>query len=273
MSANDTTHSQFDVSAPKYDAEFTDSAIGKMQRERVHFALQVNKLVSGKSKVLEINCGTGADAIWLAQKGNKVIASDASVKMIEQCRYKYKSSEQALELQFVKSSFSELRETFPNQKFDLIFSNFGGLNCVDATEIKQLFSDFSQLLLPNGKMVLVVMGRKCLWERMYFLLKGNSKKAFRRNSKQAIAAHIGDDTYVSTYYYSPEELQQLAYENFNREALAPIGFFVPPSYLGIFFANKKSLLKILYFFEKVIFNWKYLADYSDHYLLILSKKA
>lgn len=273
MPANDTTHSQFDVSAPKYDAEFTDSAIGKMQRERVHFVLQVNKLVSGKSKVLEINCGTGADAIWLAQKGNMVIASDASVKMIEQCSYKHKSSEQALELQFVKSSFSELKETFPNQKFDLIFSNFGGLNCVDTAEFKQLFSDFSQLLLPNGKMVLVVMGRRCVWEQLYFLLKGNPQKAFRRISKQAIAAHLGDGTYVSTYYYSPAEVLQLANGNFKQDILTPIGFFVPPSYLGNFFANKKNLLKILYFFEKVIFNWKYLADYSDHYLLILSKKA
>lgn len=272
MLVNDTTHSQFDVSAPNYDAEFTTSAIGKMQRERVYFALQVNDLDKHKGKILEINCGTGEDAIWLANHGHSVLATDASEEMIRVAKQKA-SGLNKLDLQFQQAEFSALKTKYGTQKFDLIFSNFGGLNCVKSAEISQLFSDFSKLLLPNGKLVLVIMGRKCLWERMYFLLKGKPKKAFRRNSKKEIAAHLGDGMYVATYYYSPKELLQLADANFKLETLVPVGFFVPPSYLGSFFAKKKGLLKVLYFFEKVIFKSKLLADYSDHYLLILTKKT
>lgn len=272
MLVNDTTHSQFDVSAPNYDAEFTTSAIGKMQRERVYFALQVNKLVKSKSKILEINCGTGEDAIWLANHGHSVLATDASEEMIRIAKQKASGFNKS-DLQFQQAEFSDLNAKYGTQKFDLIFSNFGGLNCVNVTELTQLFSDFSKLLLPNGKLALVVMGRKCLWERNYFLLKGSSKNAFRRNSKQTVAAHLGAGTYVSTYYYSPKELLQLTDANFKQEELVPIGFFVPPSYLENFFAKNKGYLKVLYFLEKGIFKWKFLANYSDHYLLILTKKT
>ena len=42
--------------------------------------------------MLEINCGTGIDADWLAKKGHFVIASDISSKMIEIAKKKYDHS-------------------------------------------------------------------------------------------------------------------------------------------------------------------------------------
>ena len=42
--------------------------------------------------MLEINCGTGIDADWLAKKGHFVIASDISSKMIEIAKNKYDHS-------------------------------------------------------------------------------------------------------------------------------------------------------------------------------------
>ena len=271
MLVNDTTHSQFDVSAPNYDAEFTTSAIGKMQREQVYFALQVNKLVKSKSKILEINCGTGEDAIWLANHGHSVLATDASEEMIRVAKQKA-SGLNKLDLQFQQAEFSALNTKYSTQKFDLIFSNFGGLNCVNKTVFKQLMEDFYSLLNPDGKLIFVIMGRKCFWERMYFLFKGNNKKAFRRMSQSAISAELGNGAKQNTFYFSPSEIRSIAEPNFKLLSTKPIGLFVPPSYLNKFFLNKKYLLLFLFQMEKLFSPFSFLSDYADHYLIYLKKK-
>ncbi|HRH02125.1 MAG TPA: class I SAM-dependent methyltransferase [Bacteroidia bacterium] len=271
MLVNDTTHSQFDVSAPNYDAEFTTSAIGKMQREQVYFALQVNKLVKSKSKILEINCGTGEDAIWLANHGHSVLATDASEEMIRVAKQKA-SGLNKLDLQFQQAEFSALNTKYGTQKFDLIFSNFGGLNCVNKTVFKQLMDDFYSLLNPDGKLIFVIMGRKCFWERMYFLFKGNNKKAFRRMSQSAISAELGNGAKQNTFYFSPSEIRSIAEPNFKLLSTKPIGLFVPPSYLNKFFLNKKYLLLFLFQMEKLFSPFSFLSDYADHYLIYLKKK-
>jgi len=79
----------FDDLAKDYDVGFTESAIGKMQRNRVWHFLGHRILSSEKSKILEVNCGTGVDAIWLADKGHEVLATDISPEMIERASSKF----------------------------------------------------------------------------------------------------------------------------------------------------------------------------------------
>ena len=75
--------SPFDTLAETYDADFSSSAIGLMQRKRVWKWLVPLLNESGRSlNILEINCGTGEDAIRLASMGHRVIATDASAAMI-----------------------------------------------------------------------------------------------------------------------------------------------------------------------------------------------
>ena len=139
----------FDFTAINYDSEFTNTEIGKMQRAQAYKF--INELINSTTQlsILEINCGTGEDAIWLAKKGHSVLASDASAKMIEVAKQKSNAITNTT-LHFEQAAFSELKTKFSNQKFDLIFSNFGGLNCVNSSELKQLLDDFYGLLNPNG---------------------------------------------------------------------------------------------------------------------------
>ena len=72
----------FDRMAAGYDSLFTFSAIGMSQREVVwKRALAV--FATG-SHILELNCGTEQDALFLAKAGMSVTACDASLGMIEQ---------------------------------------------------------------------------------------------------------------------------------------------------------------------------------------------
>ncbi len=264
------SNTNFDSSANQYDSDFTHTEIGKMQRDFVYDFLNRRIFTNKPLSVLEINCGTGEDALWLAKKGHSVLGSDASAKMIEVARQKSKAIINT-SLHFEQAAFSDLKSKFSSQKFDLIFSNFGGLNCVDKTEFNQLMDDFYALLNPNGKLVLVIMGRKCGWERLYFLLKGNSKSAFRRMSQEAVPANIGNGIIQPTFYFSPSEIKSLAEQNFQHLNTKPIGLFIPPSYLEKFFSNKKMLLQFHFQIEKLFGQFSFLSNYADHYLIYFKK--
>ena len=71
----------FDRVADSYDELFTHTAIGMAQRKQVWGKL-IAAFLTG-SRILELNCGTGEDARFLAARGRSVVACDASTEMIE----------------------------------------------------------------------------------------------------------------------------------------------------------------------------------------------
>jgi ubiquinone/menaquinone biosynthesis C-methylase UbiE len=74
----------FDVFAPTYDVDFTQTRLGKMLRGRVWQVLE--RYFSPGDHVLELACGTGEDACWLAEWGIRVTATDGSAEMVETTR-------------------------------------------------------------------------------------------------------------------------------------------------------------------------------------------
>ncbi|MCG2610856.1 class I SAM-dependent methyltransferase [Flavobacterium sp. SM15] len=258
-------NASFDIAAQNYDVTFTHSVIGKLQRDLVYGHLS-NILKKESKTILEINCGTGEDAIWMAKQDFSVIATDISSEMISVA----KNKSNLKNLSFQQADINNLSEVFPNSKFELIFSNFGGLNCLTKTELAAFFKSATELLTENGRLILVVMPKNTLWEQLYFLLKGNLKNAFRRK-KEAVIANV-DGENVKTYYYNPKELVTLSCDLFRLNQVKPIGFFIPPSYLEPFFKNKPNWVSVLNRLENLIKNQSFLAQYSDHYLIELQKK-
>lgn len=254
----------FDHIAVDYDRDFTDTAIGKLQRERVYHFLK--PILKSTQSVLELNGGTGRDAAWISNQVNQVLSTDLSVDMMQYAASKH----QKKNLRFQPLDINDLNQL--TDSFDLIFSNFGGLNCLSPEAFQLFFKHAADTLTTQGDMVLVIMGRKCLWEQLYFSLKGNSKSAFRRKSKSAIDAQVGEFT-VPTWYYAPKEVKAFAQEYFTVEQVRPVGSFVPPSYLNPFFESKPALLNTLFTFEKTIGSSSNWANYADHYFIHLKKRA
>lgn len=257
-------NASFDKAALNYDETFTTTEIGKMQRNLVY--KQLSKQTISVKNILEINCGTGEDAIWLAQQNFNVIATDISPKMIEIARSKGSFDN----LKFLRIDIKTIHSSLDTQTFDLVFSNFGGLNCLSKPELKKFFQDANLILSEKGKIVMVIMPKNTLWEQAYFLAKAQFSEVFRRK-KEFVLAHV-DGEKVPTYYYNPKDIVNLAKNDFELIAQKPIGFFVPPSYLEPFFKNKKGLLRFLNSLEKIILNWSFLSKYADHYIIILQKR-
>ena len=264
------TATAFDAVAADYDLSFSDTAVGQAQRSRVwHFLGQVlqNRKIS---TVLECNCGTGVDARWLAGRGLKVTATDASPEMVSITRKKADGLN-------IQTTVCTLQETHldvlvsQSAPYDLLFSDFGGLNCLSPGEIRQWNDDLLPIMGPDAGLALVVMSRFSWWETLYFLLKLKPRTAFRRWSRQAIHARLDADTTIPTWYYGPRELSALL-PDFQVKQCYPVGFWLPPSYLDPFFRRRLGLLRILEWLEKKSAT-RLLAPAADHYFLMLERKS
>jgi len=257
--------SAFSSYAADYDKHFTNSAIGILQRKRVFKFLA--PLLNKNTDVLEINCGTGEDALAIAPLVKSILATDISGQMIKEAiRKKEKTS--AKNIRFEIADLKELHQNL-SSPFTLLFSDFGGLNCLSPLELKKFSKNIAPYISDKGKLVLVIMGKKCLWENFLFL-KQKDKRFKRRNTDQGIKTQI-NETYFHTYYYSPSDIAEIFSTAFTKKLVRPIGLFVPPSYFNPYFKNKRWLLNILNFLEKITGSLPFTSNYADHYLVILEK--
>jgi len=257
----------FDHTARIYDQEFTRSPIGVMQRKRVRRFLENNLSDDHPADILELNCGTGEDAVWLAANNHSILATDISAEMVDIARQKAALQQAGNNIRFKVMDILASQKSLGGEKYDLVFSNFGGFNCLDEQQFAGwLKEQLPELLKPGGKLVVVLMSVFCAWESLYFLSKGQFGKAFRRLSKGPAEGRLSASSVVNTWYYSPAWIRRQLPENLTLTAVKPIGLFIPPSCLNSFFSTRKTLLAKLEQMENGIGQAGAAAFLSDHYL-------
>jgi len=247
----------FDIASSQYDTNFTFSNIGKAQRRMVFKYLKPIVNETKKLSILELNCGTGEDAIRFAKLDHTVLATDISEGMIKVAKAKTNSKN----LTFRTLDINSINENTFSTTFDFIFSNFGGFNCLSKTELDLFFKKAAKLLNPGGKIVLIIMPKHCLWERLYFTIKGDFKNAKRRNTESNITANV-EGVAVKTCYYNPEEIVSLTASQYDTNTI---------SYLENSFLAKKPFMIIFKSIDAIIIG-SYWAKYADHFLIELTKK-
>lgn len=257
----------FSVYAANYDADFSKSEIGILQRNRVWFFLKKN--LGGKPlHILELNCGTGIDALWFARRGSNVLATDISSEMVNRAAENTMAFKDKVKT--ITCDCRKILDVVKEKKYDVIFSNFSGLNCLSEAELFDLNNSINHALNKDGKFIACFFGTKCWWEKLYFLFKFNFKKMKRRGDKKKSLVKIKDEVF-DTWYFSPSTVSKIFSSDFVLKEKMPVGLFVPPSYLNSFFKRIPFALKALSVLES-IFSFSVLADYADHYVVYFEKK-
>ncbi len=88
-----------------------------------------------RCKALDVGCGTGDNAIWLAQKKFQATGCDLSKTAIE--RAKKKAALSNVNCSFMVADF--LKDGIPGSPFDLVFDR-GCLHCVDSAKERRRFA-------------------------------------------------------------------------------------------------------------------------------------
>lgn len=259
--------SAFSRQALSFDELYSGNAIVNYKRRRVREHLQ--KYMMPDSNVLELNSGTGEDAIYLARLGHRVHATDFSEGMQE--RLKEKVFECGLEavISTELRSFTCLSDLQNKGPYDHIFSNFGGLNCTG--ELDKVLLSLSGLLKPGGIVTLVIIPKFCLWETL-LIFKGKVKTATRRwFGRNGTRAHI-EGTYFNCWYYNPSYVIKHTRNSFEPLEVEGLCTIVPPSYIENFADKYPRVYKFLESKEDQLkdkFPWKYWGDY---FIISLRKK-
>ena len=251
----------FDQMAREYDDVFTNSMIGRAQRDAVWNVL--TRVFQRGDHVLELNCGTGEDALFLARNGVSVTACDASQQMIKIASSRLRTEAPDAPIMFNILPTERLRELQSAPMFDGAFSNFSGLNCV--ADLRQTAEDLATLLFPGAPLLVCLSTRFCLWEMLWFALHGNFRKAFRRCPGHA-TAKAGEFT-VDVYYPTVRRLKTLFSPSFVLRSCTGVGVTVPPSYVEAWIRNHPKLLSMLGTVDKAISSYPGFRVLGDHVLL------
>lgn len=257
VEVNEAFSSLYDEYEKLSRENFIDIARRKTIRDHVE------RYLKPKSKILEINAGSGIDALYFAQKGHDVLATDISESSESHINSKIDNFK-LNNLRFQRCSFTALENI--DEQFDCIFSNFGGLNCTNNPE--KVFGPFSKLLRPGGLVTLVVMPKYYPWE-MLTILKGN-KHAFRRWKKDGSPAQIGNQM-LQTYYYSPSDMKAAFPKDFRHIATQNIGTFYPSAHFESLQTFENTIRKLVKFDDFINRSWLMPKGIGDYFIITFQK--
>jgi ubiquinone/menaquinone biosynthesis C-methylase UbiE len=252
----------FSKQAPKFDEEDFSNPILQWMRARVR--KHVHKYLEPADRILELNAGTGLDSVYFAQKGYPVHATDLSEQMVFNVENKIDRYQLAGNLTCQQLSFTNLQQ-ITNGPFDYIFSNFGGLNCVN--DLGKVSEGIKHVLTPGGYVTLVIMPPVCLWE-LATLLKGNFKQAFRRFRRGGNLAHLEGERFM-VHYFTPRDIQNAFGPQFKTVAVEGLGTFCPPPHRKKFALEKPGLLKALTGIDEKLSSFYPFNTWADHFIITL----
>jgi len=257
----------FDKQAPVFDKIYNIDTIIQYKRSRVRE--HVMQFLPASSNILELNAGTGEDAIYFAGQGHKIHATDISKGMQEVLIEKVKQNKLDNNISYELCSFTELENLQNQGPYDFIFSNFAGLNCTNR--LAKVLDSFAFLLKPKGLVTLVLLPKFCLWEFL-LLFKGKFKTALRRFSgSKGAKAHI-EGEYFRCWYYNPSYIKKYLKDSFDTVSIEGLCTLVPPSYMEGFAERHPQLYRFLQNKENKLkskWPWKSIGDY---YIITLQKK-
>ena len=254
----------FDSVAATYDAGFDAGERTRRLRNLIHSL--IGSLATPSSHILDINCGTGTDAIALAAMGHSVVGLDISPLMIKEAKTKSSGMSQ---VHFLEGSYRAL-DSLGIKDFDLVLSNFGGLNC--APDMAELGVQAAHVLNPGGLFVAVVMPPVSLWDIGSKCARGQFFNAARRAWTGRATAEF-DRTSFRVYYHSPSDLTKSLRPNFRRIDLVGLNIFSPPPHAGTFAASFPRLSHALAGLDDIVGSLPLLRSMGDHYVAVFQKRA
>jgi len=255
----------FDAAAETYDREF-DALPGTARiRAIVHDIAQ--QFFPAGGSILELNCGTGTDAMALADRGFRILATDASPSMIRVANQKLLNRTANKDVEFREMSFDRIA-TLHGRVFDGVLSNMGGLNCVG--DLKPIARALAGLTNPGAHVLATFISDFSLWETIAFLFKLDLRSAFRRLSRngERTSNHASDTT---VYYHSPSCVRHAFSPYFDRTLLIGLNIFTPPPSSTRAYERLKFGMRFLDALDARVSTRPPFNRIGDHFVMVLRR--
>jgi ubiquinone/menaquinone biosynthesis C-methylase UbiE len=261
------TRDAFDSVAADYDGPRGNNDLIQEMRSEMWRWLDVT--FAPGSRLIDLGCGTGLDAVRMARLGHVITAIDWSPQMVQRTHDRA-ALEQVLDrVQPLALGAHELHRLETDHVYDGAYSNLGPLNCVpDLTEVSR---ECARLLKPGGALVFTVIGRLCPWEILHYLRQRRWPRATVRFSRGVVPVNMNKHT-IWTRYYWPREFYAAFRQHFTLEHFRGICVLAPPPYLTWVREKHPRLHERLWRADRIVSPWPLVRGMGDHFLMVMKKR-
>ena len=262
----DSTSEAFDYIAADYDSIYSPESNLAMAWMRKESLALLRKTFPRGSRLLELGCGTGEEAIFLAKTGCEIVATDISPKMASITLQKVMDQKLDHRIQIAVLPAGMLDKLQPPQSFDGAYASFGVLNC--EPNLHAVGKALAHLIRPGGLFLTSVMGQTSLFEIAWYLLNLQPGRAFRRLQKGwHLAPVAGDDgrkVVVPTRYLKSSQIIE-AFPGFALKHIMALPLFLPPPYAASLWKKHPRFFRLM---ERAEFRfhkkwpWYFLGDHT-----------
>jgi 2-polyprenyl-3-methyl-5-hydroxy-6-metoxy-1,4-benzoquinol methylase len=259
------TQAAFDSVAADYDGPRGNNVL--IQRMRATMWRVLERRFARHARLIDLGCGTGLDAVHLAQSGRTVLATDWSPLMVERTTQRAADAQMTERLQARCVGAHELQQL--EGIHDGVYSNFGPLNCVP--DLRQMSHQCMRLLRPGGLAIFSVIGRICPWEYFYYRWR-RPERAKIRGALGPVAVGMNRHT-IWTSYYGPKEFYTSFAEDFELIEYRGLSLFLPPPYLAHWYEKHPRLFELLGRLDDLAGGWPGLRNAGDHFLIVMRRKG
>jgi SAM-dependent methyltransferase len=259
----------FDSIAEDYDHHIFGNPMNTWLRN-LSIGIMTEVFTPGET-VLEVGCGTGTETLSLARSGIRVIASDISSKMLKVLESKAKAAGLTEKIITLHSRPTQLFEKIKKLGFDSLdgaYSTYGAVNT--EPNLPDTIRVFHDLLKPNGRLLLGVWNKYCVYELLGYLLRANPGLAFARLRNPV---PLGKSRFcVATNAFSVGSLNEFVNRYFSLERVFGAIVAMPPSNLTKFLPKGK-LLDFLKRIDLNLGNAFPTNRIGDHFLALYRRKS
>ena len=262
----DMTRRAFDAAAPVYDSAY-ERLPGIRRIRSITAGLYMTHFQPGSS-LLEINCGTGNDALFLAARGMSILATDLSPEMLRETERKAAAAGLGRSIVTRCLSFERLGE-LGGTEFDGAYSNLGGLNC--TRNLSRVAEGLAAVVKPGGILIATLMPSFCLWETAAFAARGQWRRAFRRRSREGVKADLHGGV-VRTWYHSPRRFFSAFAARFDHVRTMGLLIFLPPPNFARAYARLGRAAGWLAHLDDLAAEMPPFPSIGDHFVTVLRRK-
>ena len=268
-SYHQSVQAAFDSAAEEYDYTISHNYINSWIRKRS--ISELCRIAHTDDVLLEIGCGTGAEALQISKRVRGIVATDISEKMLELLKKKLSARRLNHKIIVARARALEIdtiKELLPDGAVRVAYSFNGALNC--EPDIDRVPVALSKVIQENGYFLCSIRNTLCLPEALSHSLVLQFDKTNTRKDQPIMVSVGGID--IPSFYHSPTRFARIFRPRFRVRKMIGLPAFLPPAYLNGYYLRTGRARIILEKLDSVLAHRFPFNRFGDQTLFVFQRK-